>query len=312
MDEDYRVPSKSNEDIERIASAWRNALYESEIAFFDIFALLEKAGRRFQQTFGLEVIERPDHEMGKRQAYAISEGGSHRIFVRSSIVQGAKDHEPYAVGTLVHELAHIILHPGAAPKARLAISNKTPPYIAPHESAEHQARVFTAAFQMPREEVKKLSSPQQIKTKFGVSLEAAKFRYEEVVQKSQSRDLPESARSYLAERKPAARKENKVTPFIPARRKSREDLIWEAGTIAVNHDPSQYRISRRGYLVRRAEYLKQSHFGWFIVGDKIYAHRETAAGNKNDDEICIECGNLTLTRDGTRLECRTCGLKAQL
>ena len=112
MDEDYRVPSKSNEDIERIASAWRNALYESEIAFFDIFALLEKAGRRFQQTFGLEVIERPDHEMGKRQAYAISEGGSHRIFVRSSIVQGAKDHEPYAVGTLVHEFSAHNFAPG--------------------------------------------------------------------------------------------------------------------------------------------------------------------------------------------------------
>jgi Zn-dependent peptidase ImmA (M78 family) len=317
MDEDYRVPSKSDEEIERIADAWRSALCDGRNLPWDALALLAKAALEFKQTMGLELIEKPDQEMGQREAYAISEDESakdksHRIFVRSSIVQRAKKRDPYAVGTLIHELGHIILHPGAAPKARLAISNKTPPYIAPHESAEHQARVFTAAFQMPRDEVLTLSSPQQIKDRFGVSLEAATIRYKEVVEKSQSRDPPNSIRSYLGERMPKSPEENKVSFCTPSRRKGKEELVWDAGTIAANHDPTQYRYSRRGSLVKRTEYLKQSHFGWFIVGDQIYAHRDTNAGAKCDDEICAECGNLTLRRDGTELRCTTCGLKAQL
>jgi hypothetical protein len=120
------------------------------------------------------------------------------------------------------------------------------------------------------------------------------------------------ASNYLAERKPLERKENKIAQFTPTRRKSREDLVWDAGTVAVNRDPAQYRISRRGFLVQRDEYLKQSHFGWFISGDQIYAHRETSAASKNDDEICSECGNLTLERKGNQLKCRFCGLRAQL
>jgi Zn-dependent peptidase ImmA (M78 family) len=317
MDEDYRVPSKSDEEIERIADAWRSALCDGMNAPLDALALLAKAGLEFRQTMGLELIEKPDQEMGQRQAYAISEDKSakdksHRIFVRSSIVQRAKNCDPYAIGTLIHELGHIILHPGAAPKARLAISNRTPSYIAAYESAEHQARVFAAAFQMPRDEVLKLSSPQQIKEKFGVSLEAAKIRYNEVIERSQSRKLTDRIRSYLGERPPKLQEENKVSSYAPTRSKSKEDLVWNAATIAANHDPSKYRYSHRGTLVRRLEYLKQSHFGWFIVGDQIYAHRETNAGGKSDDEICSECGNLTLRRDGTELKCTSCGLKAQL
>jgi hypothetical protein len=160
--------------------------------------------------------------------------------------------------------------------------------------------------------VSKLSSPQQIKARFGVSLEAATIRYKEVVEKSQSRDPPNSIRSYLGERMPKSSEENKVSSYTPLRRKRKEDLVWDAGTIAANHDPTHYRYSRRGILVQRSEYLKQSYFGWFIVGDQICAHRETNAGANCDDEICAECGNLTLRRNGTELRCITSGLKARL
>jgi hypothetical protein len=163
---------------------------------------------------------------------------------------------------------------------------------------------------MPRDEVLKLSSPQQIKDRFGVSLEAATIRYKEVVEKSQSRNLPNLIRSYLSSRVPKS--SEKTSSPTPSRRKSKEDLVWDAGTIAANHDPAHYRYSRRGMLVQRSEYLKQSYFGWFIVGDEIYAHRETNAGANCDDEICAECGNLTLRRDGTEFRCTTCGLRAQL
>jgi len=165
---------------------------------------------------------------------------------------------------------------------------------------------------MPRDEVLKLSTPQQIKDRFAVSLEAATLRYKEVIEKSQPRSLTKSGISFLAQRKAISREETKVSAYIPIRRKSKEDLVWDAGTIAINHDPSQYRYSRRGILVQRSEYLKQSHFGWFIVGNQICAHRETNAGAKGDDDICPECGNLTLRHTGIEFQCTNCGLRAQL
>jgi hypothetical protein len=165
---------------------------------------------------------------------------------------------------------------------------------------------------MPRDEVLKLSSPQQIKERFGVSFEAAKIRYKQVIEKSQPRKLTDRIRGYLDERVPKFQENNKLSSYIPTRRRSKEDLVWDAATIAANHDPYQYRYSCRGTLVRHSEYLQQSHFGWFIIGDQIYAHRDTNSGVKSDDEICSECGNLTLRRDGTELKCVICGLKAQL
>jgi Zn-dependent peptidase ImmA (M78 family) len=311
MDEDYRVPSKSNDEIEAIAEQWRLALCGGENPPQDIFAVLEKAARDFKQTSGLEIIQRNNEEMGSKEAYAISDDNSRRLFVRSSIFERAKKADSYAVGTLIHELAHIVLHPGAAPKARLATTNRTPAYIAPHESAEHQARLFTAAFQMPREEVRKLSSPQEIKEKFGVSLEAAKLRHKEVIQKTRPRDLPQSARTYLDDRKlKVSPPKNTIVPYIPIRRKSKIDELWEAAPFAANHDPSEYRVSIRGFLIKRSEYLKLTHFAWFIVEGKIYAHRETSAASVNDDELCSECGNLTMRRSGTHFSCSFCGLNA--
>jgi hypothetical protein len=54
MDEDYRVPSKSNDEIEAIAEQWRLALFGGENPPQDIFAVMEKAASNFKQTSGLD------------------------------------------------------------------------------------------------------------------------------------------------------------------------------------------------------------------------------------------------------------------
>jgi|GEM_PF-2161112 len=279
MSEDYRVPSLSNDDLEGIAQVWREALVGPSPRF-DVFHVLDKASREFRQTQGLELIPKPDDEMGGKQAYAISVGGSPRIFAAQSVIDQAKEANARAVTTLIHELFHIILHPGAAPKARMATTNKTPEYIAPHESSEHQARVATAQFQMPRKEVLKLSSAMQIQRRFGVSWEAALYRYREVLEKSAPREIPDLPRAYLAERTlPKPVRLIAPTTFTPARSKTREQIIWEAAPTAPDHDPSEYRLSRRGFLVHRCEYLKMTSLGWFIVGEQICAFLETEAAS---------------------------------
>jgi hypothetical protein len=269
----------SNDELEAVAQSWRGALVGPNPRF-DVFQVLDKAGREFRLTQGLELIPKPDAEMGGKQAYAVSVGGSLRIFAAQSVIDQAREGIPRAVTTLIHELFHIILHPGAAPKARMATTNKTPEYIAPHESAEHQARVATAEFQMPRKEVLKLSSAMQIQERFGVSSEAALYRYREVVEKVTRRDIPNLPSLYLAERKLAKpARLSSATAFAPVRSKTREEKIWDAAPTAPDHDPSEYRLSRRGFLVRRSEYLKMSPLGWSIVAEQICAFLETEAAS---------------------------------
>jgi hypothetical protein len=277
MDEDYRVKSRSNEELESIADAWRKALVGDDPRP-DVFHVLEKA-REFTVTQDLELIARPDAEMGRRLAYAISDENARRIFASESVIQAAKNGEPRFITTLIHELSHIILHPGAAPKPRLATRNKTPAYIAPHESAEHQARVFTAAFQMPRTQVRTLSSAAQIKERFGVSEEASIYRYREVIERSRPREIPEKARALLNEHRPTVlrRVPERRPEYLPVRAKSKVDEAWEAARTAPEHSPVEYRLSSKGFLVKRSDYLKMTALGWFVSSGQIHAHLETDA-----------------------------------
>jgi hypothetical protein len=125
MDEDYRVKSRTNDELETIADAWREALVGDDPRP-NVFHVLEKAAREFTLTQGLELIARPDAEMGDKLAYAISDGNTRRIFASESTIRRAKKGDPRAITTLYHELSHIILHPGTAPKPRLATQNKKP------------------------------------------------------------------------------------------------------------------------------------------------------------------------------------------
>lgn len=283
MDEDYKVPAKSDEEVESIARGWRKALLEGADLLTDVLAMLAKAALEFKDTQGLEIIVKPDEEMGTKEAYAVSVFDSRRIFVRQSTYEGAKQRNPRDVTTFIHELSHIILHPNAAPKARLATQNETPPYIPPYESAEHQARVFTAEFQMPRKKVQTLTSAEQIRSQFNVSKQAAEIRFKEIVEKSQPREAPTFIKSYLAERLPIAPKMPvRSHSYVPPRSKSPIDKIWEMAPEAPDHDPSEYRLSRRGFLVKRSDYLKMSPMGWSVAGRQICAFLETDAAASMD------------------------------
>jgi Zn-dependent peptidase ImmA (M78 family) len=81
--------------------------------------------------------------------------------------------------TLAHELAHAVLHHsvplfrlvGAAGATDLAQDGA-------HTSAEHQAKVFAAAFLIHDEDAIKMSSPREISEQFGVSLQAAEICFD--------------------------------------------------------------------------------------------------------------------------------------
>jgi len=81
--------------------------------------------------------------------------------------------------TLAHELAHGVLHYGAPMFRRAHAAGTTElSRISAAESAEHQAKVFAAAFLIDDTVAATLPSPEEISTEFVVSLEAATICFE--------------------------------------------------------------------------------------------------------------------------------------
>lgn len=317
MDEDFRVPSKSNADCESFAASWRQALVGSAERF-DVFAAIEKAGREFRTSYGLTLVAKPDVAMGQREAYAQWVDGTPRIFAKESIIDLARANDPWGVATLVHELMHIVFEhrrqdDSAAMLPRLVTTNVRPSYIEPHESAEHQTRVATAEFLMPRSAVERMRSVEEIQKRFGVSLRAAQIRYSEVIEARTPRDLPEFGKKFLEERRSATPKERLERPAYAApTRLTEADRLWEAAPVAPGQPPAEYRISRKGFPVRRRDHLKSTEFGWYIHNGEILAHRESAAATQAESEICPDCGNLSSERTGLNQVCRTCGARHML
>lgn len=82
--------------------------------------------------------------------------------------------------THAHELAHAVLHPGVA-KTRRSDASGRPDYRIPaNKSAEHQAKVFAAAFLVDENLAIDLHSAEEISEVFGISLQAAEILYSRV------------------------------------------------------------------------------------------------------------------------------------
>ena len=103
------------------------------------------------------------------------------ISVKRSVHEKAQFGDGRSRMTLAHELAHGVMHYGAA-KFRMAGAagatsfSKTNAY----ESAEHQAKVFASAFLVHDAQAVEFSSAETISEEFGISLEAARIVFERI------------------------------------------------------------------------------------------------------------------------------------
>jgi Zn-dependent peptidase ImmA (M78 family) len=97
--------------------------------------------------------------------------------------------------TLAHELAHGVMHYGAPMYRHTDAAGPTQlSETSAAESAEHQAKVFAAAFLIEDTVAAKLSSPEEISTEFIVSIEAAEICYERLVAESEHAQSAERVR----------------------------------------------------------------------------------------------------------------------
>lgn len=254
---------RGTDEIERMAEGWRKALDPEDEWAPHVMRLLEKAAKEFKHTSGLSIRFRPDSEMVDHEARAETDPPT--IFVRESLAADAEANRPRIRSTLIHELAHVILHPGV-PKFRKH-SGATALVVSRRWEAE--AWSFARAFLMPSWKVAQVESAEALALRSRVSLYIAKIRYERSSRASTSRpELPEVRTLLDTLKKPPAQK----TEEAKSRKQTAAQLIWETLPLAPGEDPAQYRLcSQRTYLVAWAEFDRFTQCGWFLVGGRVVA-----------------------------------------
>jgi Zn-dependent peptidase ImmA (M78 family) len=134
-----------------------------------------------------------DPEMGDDDGKTEFADGCVIISVKKSIHEKALFGDGRSRMTLAHELAHGVMHLGA-PKFRAGGASGATLFSKTNalESAEHQAKIFAAAFLIHDDQASELESAEDISTEFGVSLQAAEIAFERLAR--------EKDRSAAAER----------------------------------------------------------------------------------------------------------------
>lgn len=181
MSHDYPVNGRSNSGVQELA---KGLLTWLGIANRYPVNILHSLRQDFIWTvFGIKRLTfrvLPDEEMGKDDARTIVTPTAVAIEARRSVVSRAEMGVGRDRQTLAHELGHAVMHEGP-PMARRqgATGNTTPFYIPAFRSAEHQAKVFAAAFLIIDSFAEALTTAEEISVQFGVSLESAQIYWKE-------------------------------------------------------------------------------------------------------------------------------------
>jgi IrrE N-terminal-like domain len=182
MDDDYRVKGRSDAECRDLAKKLRAYFGVSEDSRVDILACF--ASRSIWTTRGIQRLNfqiRPDSEMGHADAVTSYGKGVVTIAAKQSVQDKAFVGEGRARNTLAHEFGHAVMHEGV-PMARhgSAVRNVTPKWLPAFQSAEHQAKVFAAAFLINDKIANTLFSAEEISVEFGISLESANIYFSQI------------------------------------------------------------------------------------------------------------------------------------
>jgi Zn-dependent peptidase ImmA (M78 family) len=258
--DDYPVTPRSDKG--RLAAAIRKQLGMSDTGILSAPETLE----RLRDLHGVEIVVRPDVEMGRKEAYVTSKPD--RIFIAESTFRSIQEDEGRGRMTVAHEAIHFFAHPGA-PKARTADGNKTRKFIKPHESAEGQARVGAAALLMPRQVLALVTSARELQIRCGVSMQAAEIRFGQWSRKTKGRPELPFVRAHIDHLKSMASQRGNEAKSAKGRLAR---SLWQGLPIIECEDPSCFRMcSHRTYEVAWSEFERMTECGWFIQNEKVVA-----------------------------------------
>jgi hypothetical protein len=221
MSSDWRVTGRSDEEVRAIAERTKAEYGVSRRRPVNILRCLESGsvptvyGRK---KLVFRVV--PDAELGKHDAKSEFAEGVVTITVKHTVRDHAEVGDGRARMTLAHELAHAVMHHhqtkyrefGATGATALARDKG-------YASAEHQAKVFAAAFLIHEEDAAAMQSAEEISVEFGVSKQAADICFERLLKKAEKaraaervlKMVKEAKAALLGQRTPAL-----ITPRTPA------------------------------------------------------------------------------------------------
>jgi hypothetical protein len=187
MSDDYKVDGLSSAQIRGLAKQARSFLKLSDADFVDLVAL-ETEDQIWTvlgpKPFRLETVS--DAELPDDSGLTTFDGVRILTRIRRSIRHGALLGHGYPRFTIAHELGHATLHPRhllqGASMPRRQHGNAKLNWIPAFQSAERQAMAFAAAFLVNDETARSLSSADEVAIRFGLSLEAARIYYEQMLE----------------------------------------------------------------------------------------------------------------------------------
>jgi Zn-dependent peptidase ImmA (M78 family) len=156
-------------DIDKKALAHRRALGFSDDQIIDGMTLITKLKERYPNFNYIRVANG-----ALNSAEAQWDDVKKQISLPENVFQGINRGNPRDVMSLLHEVGHMLLgHKGVLNRAPLSANEKISVRL---RRMETQAKRYAAAFLIPDlPEIRKLS-PQDIAARYNVSLEAAKIR----------------------------------------------------------------------------------------------------------------------------------------
>ena len=139
--DDFRVPGRSNAEVQLAAKTALGFFREANKCPVDVLSCLKQP--TIWTVRGIRPLHfhaRPDQEMGLDDGRTTFSNSEVHIEIKHSVIEQARFGGGRPRNTCAHELGHGVLYHDRAPIARRTLGNHTPAWIAPFESAEHQAR----------------------------------------------------------------------------------------------------------------------------------------------------------------------------
>ena len=209
MSDDRRVVRRQDDDVRRLASQTKEDYGRQRLRPVNILGCLQSGTiltSRGRKRLVYRVVD--DAEMGKDDGKTEFAPDSVTISVKRSVHQKATWGDGRSRMTLAHELAHGVLHYGDPLYREAGASGTTSlSKLRPEDSAEHQAKVFAAAFLIDDSVVETLPSPDEVSLEFLVSYEAAKICFDRVKREQHRREegaerVRKANESFQAEMRP--------------------------------------------------------------------------------------------------------------
>jgi hypothetical protein len=140
MSDDYRVKSRSDQEIRQIAKKARAFFGVADDRCVDVLNCLKH--EKIWTLFGTKALNfqvRPDKELGISDGSTIVSKEVITITVKQSVRDAALMGDGRSRNTLAHELGHGVMHDRPV-MFRQMNGNVTPKYLKAYESAEHRNR----------------------------------------------------------------------------------------------------------------------------------------------------------------------------